>query len=132
MKHQQDYEKEARERPGDTEAYRENEEKMKNVTEEKKKEIAESLEQIFAEFSACRQSGAEPTSEAAQRIVVRLQNYITVTQYLCTKQILSFLGEVYVRDPRFLKSIDRHGEGTAAFASEAIKFYCRDLSENHS
>lgn len=120
------YEKEARERWGDTDAYRESEEKMKDATNEEKEEIAESLEQIFAEFSACRQSGAEPDSEAAQRIVERLQNYITATQYQCTKQILAFLGEVYVRDPRFLSSIDRQGEGTAAFASEAIKIYCRE------
>ena len=90
------------------------------------KEIAGSLDEIFAEFAACRESGASPDSQEAERIVIRLQNYITVTQYLCTKQLLAFLGEVYVRDPRFLKSIDRLGEGTAAFASEAIKNYCKE------
>ena len=120
------YEKEAKERWGDTDAYRENQEKMKNATEEEKKEDVHSLEEIFVKFATCKQSGAEPTSLEAKHIVTQLQNYITATQYECTNQILSFLGEVYVRDPRFLKAIDRHGEGTAAFASEAIKNYCKE------
>jgi hypothetical protein len=32
---------------------------------------------------------------------------------------------MYVADERFKENIDKYGEGTAEFASEAISSYCR-------
>ena len=42
----------------------------------------------------------------------------------CTKEILAGLAGMYVADERFMKNIDRHGDGTARFMSDAIKVYC--------
>ena len=53
------------------------------------------------------------------------QDFITENYYTCTKEILASLGEMYVADQRFLKNIDRHGNGTARFMSDAIKAYCK-------
>ena len=36
---------------------------------------------------------------------------------------LAGLGKMYIADERFKKNIDKHGEGTAEFASEAIANY---------
>lgn len=46
--------------------------------------------------------------------------------YLCTKKILAGLGHMYVFDERFKNNIDRNGDGTAEFVSEAIAVYCSE------
>ena len=114
------YEAEARERWGDTEAYREHEHKTKNYTKEKWSEANDGLMAIFAEFATCKASGATLDSAEAQALVAKLQNYITTNYYTCTDEILSGLGKMYVADERFRKNIDKYGEGTAEFAAEAI------------
>ena len=118
------YETETRTRWGDTAAYREHEQKTKNYTKAKWAEANNGLMAIFAEFAACRASGAQATSEAAQSLVAKLQAYITAHYYTCTDEILAGLGKMYVADERFKKNIDRYGEGTAEFAAEAIEAYC--------
>ncbi len=119
------YEKEARERWGDTSAYREHEEKTKNYTKEKWSEANDGLMAIFAEFTVCKQSGAEVDSNEAQALVAKLQAHITFNYYTCTDEILAGLGKMYVADERFKKNIDKYGEGTAEFAADAIEVYCR-------
>jgi hypothetical protein len=48
-----------------TDAYREHEQKTKNYTKEKWAEANDGLMAIFAEFAACRASGARTCSTAA-------------------------------------------------------------------
>ena len=119
------YEKEARERWGDTSAYREHEEKTKHYTKEKWAEANDGLMAILVEFAACKQSGAEVDSNEAQALVAKLQAHITANYYTCTDEILAGLGKMYVADERFKKNIDKYGEATAEFASDAIEVYCR-------
>lgn len=119
------YSAEARERWGDTSAYREHEEKTKNYTKEKWAEANDGLMAIFAEFAACMKSGANVDSDEAQALVAKLQAHITVNYYTCTDEILAGLGKMYVADERFKKNIDKYGDGTAVFASDAIEVYCR-------
>ena len=119
------YETEARERWGDTSASREHEEKTKHYTKEKWAEANDGMMAIFAEFAPCKQSGTETDSNEAQALVAKLQAHITENYYTCTDEILAGLGKMYVADERFKKNIDKYGEGTAEFASEAIEVYCR-------
>ena len=119
------YSKEASERWGNTNAYREHEQKTRNYTKEKWAEANDGLMAIFAELAACKQSGTEADSNEAQALVAKLQVHITANYYTCTDEILSGLGKMYVADKRFKKNIDKYGEGTAEFASDAIEVYCR-------
>ena len=119
------YENEARERYSNTAAYKEHEQKTKNYTKEKWAEANDGLMAIFAEFAACKQSGATVDSNEAQAIVAKLQAHITANYYTCTDEILAGLGKMYVADERFKKNIDKYGEGTSEFASEAIEIYSR-------
>ena len=119
------YKTEARERWGNTVAYREHEQKTKNYTKEKWAEANDGLMAIFAEFAACKQSGAGVDSNEAQAIVAKLQAHITANYYTCTDEILAGLGKMYIADERFKKNIDKYGEGTAEFAADAIEGYCR-------
>ena len=115
------YETKARSRWGNTDAYREHEQKTKNYTKEKWAEASDGMMAIFADFAACKTSGASAYSDEAQALVAKLQAHITENYYTCTDEILAGLGKMYVADERFKKNIDKYGEGTAVFAAEAIK-----------
>ena len=114
---------EIRERWGDISAYREHEQKTKNYTKEKWAEANDGLMAIFAEFAACKDSGASADSAEAQSLVAKLQAHITANYYTCTDEILAGLGKMYIADERFKKNIDKCGEGTAEFAAEGIRIY---------
>ena len=120
------YETEARERYGNTAAYKEHEQKTKNYTKEKWAEANNGLLAMFAEFAVCKQSGTEVDSNEAQALVAKLQAHITANYYTCTDEILSGLGKMYVADERFKKNIDKYGEGTAELVSEAIGMFCSE------
>ena len=117
---------EARERYGNTAAYREHEQKTKNYTTEKWAEANDGLMAIFAEFAACKGSDASADSDKAQALVAKLQAHITANYYTCTNVILAGLGEMYVADERFKINIDKYGKGTAEFASKAIAIFCQE------
>ena len=121
------YETELRERYGNTDAYREHEQKTKNYTKEKWDEVNDGLMAIFAEFAEVKNCGMIADSAEAQALVAKLQNYITDNYYNCTDEILAGLGKMYVADERFKNNIDKYGEGTAEFATEAIEAYCRNV-----
>ena len=118
-----DYSKESIDRWGNTDAYREHEQKIKNYTKEKWAEANNGLMAIFAELAACKDSGVSADSEEAQALVSKLQAHITAKYYTCTDEILAGLGKMYVADGRFKKNIDKYGEGTAEFAAEGIRIY---------
>ena len=90
------YESEARERYGGTAAYSEHEQKTKNYTKEKWTEANDGLMAIFAEFAACKDSGASADSAEAQALIAKLQAHITANYYTCTDEILAGLGKMYV------------------------------------
>ena len=81
---------------------------------------------IFADFAASKDSGASADSDDVQALVAKLQAHITANYYTCTDEILAGLGKMYVADERFKKNIDKYGEGTAEFASEAIAKYVKE------
>ena len=117
-------ENEARLRWGDTAAWREHTEKTQNYTKEDRAAASEGLMAYFANFAACKNSGARADSAQAQKIAAGLQAYITEHFYTCTDEILAGLGRMYTADERFRENIDKHGEGTATFAACAIEAYC--------
>ena len=114
-------------RYGNTVAYREHERKTKNYTKEKWAEANNCLMAIFAEFAMCKESGASANSVEAQTLVAKLQAHITANYYTCTDEILAGLGKMYVADERFKKNIDKYGEGTAEFVSEAISLFFKEV-----
>ena len=114
------YLNESRSRWGNTDAYREHEEKTKNYTKEKWSEINNGLMAIFAEFAVCKENGKSADSIEAKALVSKLQAHITANYYTCTEEILSGLGKMYVTDERFKKNIDKYGKKTAEFVAEAI------------
>ena len=120
-----EYNAESRSRWGNTDSYCEHEQKTKNYTKEKWAEANDGMMAIFAEFAACKDSGASDDSAEAQALVAKLKAHITTNYYTCTDEILAGLGKMYVADERFKKNIDKYGEGTAEFAADAIAAYTK-------
>ena len=119
------YNKEVKERWGNTEAYAEFRERTKDYSKERFADINAGLEDIFRDFAELMQSGAEPSSDEAQALVKKLQDYITDNYYTCTDEILAGLGQMYVTDERFKSNIDKYTDSTAVFVSKTIETYTK-------
>ena len=119
-----DYAAQAKALYGKTEAYREYEEKSKDMTDTQQKDVINSFMLIFAEFG--KMQAQDPASDLVQDQVKKLQDFISKHYYTCTKEILSGLGKMYVADGEFTDNIDSYGgEGTAVFTAKAIEIYCK-------
>lgn len=119
-----EYAKQAKAYWGHTDEYREFEEKSKGRTKEEEQKIAVGLMAIFAEFGEMKNT--DPADAAAQKQVQKLLDYISQHYYTCSKEILASLGSSYAAGGSMTQNINAAGgEGTAEFASRAIRVYCR-------
>ncbi|MBR2132122.1 MAG: MerR family transcriptional regulator [Oscillospiraceae bacterium] len=117
------YASEAKARWGNTDAYREFEDKTKGHHQEQFDAAANGLMDIFARMGTIRDTS--PDSTEAQQLVAELKQFITSHYYTCTNQILRGLGQMYTADDRMSKNIDAAGgSGTAVFAQKAIDIFC--------
>lgn len=121
----QKHKAEVKEKWGNTDAYKEYEEKTKSYSSDKQNSLTDEMNRIFSEVAVCLKNGNTPDSDEAQNLVKTLQNHITENYYNCTNEILAGLGMMYVAEERFRNNIDKHASGTAEFISKAIKIYCK-------
>ena len=117
---------EAKEKWGNTDAYKEHAQRTKNYSNQKWNDLAAGMDNIMAEFALCMRKDETPDSEDVQNLVKMLQSHITENYYLCTNEILAGLGQMYVADERFKNNIDKYAAGTAAFICEAIAAHCHN------
>ena len=108
---------------GTTPEYKEFEEKNRMRTSKEQTDINAQMMGLFVEFGAMK--GSAPDSPEAQAQVKKLQDFISANFYQCSNEVLSGLGQMYGAGGEFTENIDAAaGEGTAAFASQAIVAYC--------
>ncbi len=120
-----EYAAQARATWGDTAAYKEYEQMHGNDSREEQSQRNNDLMAFFRRFGALRSE--QPSGAVAQALAAELQAFITARFYTCTPQIFRGLGAMYVAGGEMTENIDRAGgEGTAAFASEAIAIFCAD------
>ena len=116
-----EYTERAKKKWGDTDAYKEFEQKKRSDSENR--QVMEDFMQIFAEFGELKDGSPESTE--AQAMVKKLQGFITEHFYTCTDEILSGLGKMYAADGEFRDNINSvGGKGAAEFAAAAIAAYC--------
>lgn len=117
------YEKEAKKRWGQTEAYREFEAKTAARSKSQADAVGAAFLRLFCDLGTLRTE--DPAADAVQAKVKELQQFITDHYYTCTDEILQGLGQLYAADSAFRERIDAAGgAGTAAFAAKAIGIYC--------
>lgn len=108
---------------GQTEEWKEFEEKSKDWKQSDYVTINAELMGIFVRFGEMRT--LSPQEACVQALVKELKDYITEHFYECTEEILSCLGKMYAGGGSFTENINRAGgEGTAEFAGKAIEIYC--------
>jgi DNA-binding transcriptional MerR regulator len=115
-----EYEDEAKERWGDSDAYKQSVKRTSQYTKDDWLQNKVEVREIYAAFVTLMSNGVPPASAEAADVVERHRSHISHWYYDCSKEIHAGLGEMYVADPRFTKNIDKHGEGLAAYMSEAI------------
>ncbi len=112
---------EAREKWGDTDAYRESARRTKRYTKADWATIRAEADAIYRGIAEQRASGAAPGDPAVQELVEQHRLHIDRWFYPCSKEMQRGLGEMYVADPRFTANLDgAHGEGFASFLRDSI------------
>lgn len=115
------YEEEAAERWGATEAYRESMRRTQRYSAEDWKRLKEEQNSIYASAAALLQSGVAPTSPEARAVAERHRQSIELWFYPCDLTMHTGLAELYENDPRFAANIDRFGAGLTEFLVAAIR-----------
>ena len=107
----------------ESDVFKEYAEKNRHRTKKENKQLEEQMLALFTGFGNIMTS--DPASKKVQRMVRELHDFINEHFYTCTPEILSYLGRVYAGGGEFTETIDgAGGEGTGAFACEAIRIYC--------
>lgn len=117
----EDHAEEARERWGDTDAYRESRRRVSNYTKEDWLEIRAEHEEISAKLAVLFQSGAAPESEEARAAAEEHRRHISRWFYDCGYEIHLGLTEMYIADERFRANYDSLAEGLSEFIRDAAR-----------
>lgn len=124
-KHQEKYAEEVKKKYGNTDAYKESQEKTSKYTKEDWAIIMGKQDEIYKKLADLMDKG--PGDPEVQKLVGEKRQHITDNFYNCTPEIFRGLGELYVADERFTANIDKYKPGLAKFLNEAIKIYCDNL-----
>ena len=117
------YAAQAKEKWGNTGAYREFEEKTQGQSAQQMRDKSEELMGYFVRLGAMRDLPHD--CDETQAWAAELQKFITDNYYTCTKEILRSLGMMYAGGGEMTENIDAAGgAGTGAFAQRVIEYYC--------
>jgi MerR family transcriptional regulator, thiopeptide resistance regulator len=115
-----EYEEEARERWGNTEAYKETMRRTKQYGRAEWEAIKRESDEINVRLRDLMLQGAAPSDPAVQAAVDDHRLHIGRWYYPCSKEAHRGLGEMYVADPRFTENLDKVAPGFARFLRDAI------------
>jgi hypothetical protein len=118
---QKRYEAEARERWGDTEAYRESSRRTRAYSRRDWARINAELEGIEAGFAAAMADGEAPDGTRPMELAEAARLHIHRWYYPCSHAMHAQLAGMYTVDPRFQAHYEDRAEGLAAFVAEAIR-----------
>lgn len=114
------YKAEVLQRWGNTDAYKQQQQKA--AAGEDVQAAGDALMALFAALGKLKHK--DPADGEVTAAAAAIQAHITEHFYPCTDDIFRALAVMYTEDARFCKNIDAAGgEGTAAFARQAIETY---------
>lgn len=115
------YEAEARERWGDTDAYRESTRRTGKYGEAELERIKAAQEGIEAGFADAMASGDPADGDRARHLAEQARLHIDRWFYPCSHRMHVGLAEMYVADPRFKAHYDERAPGLAEYVAAAIR-----------
>jgi DNA-binding transcriptional MerR regulator len=116
-----DYEEEARQRWGNTDAYAESARRTKGYTKDDWKRMRAEADAIGASLAEALRSGAAPGDPHVLDLVEQARLHIDRWFYPCSRAMHVSLGEMYVSDTRFAANYEKLAPGLAQFVCDAIR-----------
>lgn len=116
------YAEEAKQRWGNTEAYKQSQERVKKMGKEGLEKVLQEAGKLTEGIAVCMQSGEEPTGEMAQKLIARHYDGLRAF-YEPTLEIYRGLAEMYVADERFKANYEKVAKGLAEFMRDAMLFF---------
>jgi len=115
------YEVEAKERWGNTDAFRDSKKRIANYGKGQWRTIKAEGERIHLALADLLQTGMPPTDAAAMKFAEEHRQYIEHWFYPCTHRMHAGVAELYVSDSPFTENIDRLCPGLAQYMRDAIR-----------
>ena len=115
-----EYEDEARERWGHTDAYRESTRRAAGYGEAEWRTIREESEAIVRDFAALAAAGEPADGARARAVAERHRQHISRWFYECPPAMHRGLGQMYVTDERFARNYEKVADGLAAYVRDAM------------
>ena len=115
------YEAEAEERWGETEAWAQSQRRTASYTKEDWLRIKAEGEDVETRFAAALRDGVPADSGQAMDLAEEHRQQISRNFYDCTLEIHAGLGRMYVEDERFTAHYERIAPGLAQYVSDAIQ-----------
>lgn len=112
---------EARDRWGDTDAFRESARRTARYGKDDWKQIKAEGDDVARGLTERLTAGAYPGDPAVQALVDRHRAQIDRWFYPCSLEMQVNLGDLYVADARFSATYDRYQPGLARFLRDAIR-----------
>lgn len=116
------YKKEAKERWGNTDAYKESEKRTKNWSKDDFTKVAKEWDAIAKSYVDNMEKSFD--SEEVQAVVQTHWDQINKF-YTCTKEIFTGLANMYVEDERFAANYRRYHKDLPEFIRDAMLYYCK-------
>ena len=116
-----EHQEEVRERWGDTNTYREAARRTKGYSREDWARIKSENKALMEALAAKLREGASTEDEEVVALAEKHRLHLDRWYYPCTHRMHAGLGEMYLSDERFTKTLARYGEGLAAFLAAAIR-----------
>ncbi len=115
-----EHEEEAKERWGETDAYKQSGQRTAGYGKADWEAIKAEMDGIYRKLLDLMGAGAPADSDAARAVAEEHRAHISKWFYDCSLEVHAGLGEMYLADVRFKENIDKAGEGLAEYLSAAI------------
>jgi MerR family transcriptional regulator, thiopeptide resistance regulator len=116
----EEYQEEARERWGDTEAWRQSQQRTSQYTKADWQAIKAEMDGINARLVEALQAGEPADSPTAMDAAEAHRQHITRWFYDCPAEMHACISEMYVSDPRFAKTYEDMAPGLAQYVRDAV------------
>jgi DNA-binding transcriptional MerR regulator len=115
-----EYQAEAHERWGETDAWRQSAARTKRYTKADWEAVKAEMEAVTTAFVDAKRAGLPPTSGEAMDAAEAARRHIHDRFYDLSHEMHKGLGDMYVADPRFTKTYEDLEPGLAAYVRDAI------------
>ena len=116
-----DFEAEARQNWGETEAYRHSARRTDRYTDQEWRALKAEQDAIWKAAAAAMRAGQRADGEPALAVAERHRQYICRWFYDLSPDMHARLAELWETDARFADTINSHGEGLTAWLAAAVR-----------